>query len=111
MQFGPFTTLDELPNGAIFEMNDPRYEEPIRAVKSEYNYPNGAPQCVLLASGEYAHFPAGGETRARELVLPDQTARDCRTCAHWSPMSEKYQDDGRTSDARSMRRNRERHRC
>lgn len=27
-----------------------------RAIKSEYRYPNGGHECVLLASGEYAHF-------------------------------------------------------
>jgi hypothetical protein len=43
--------LSEAPKGAVFETKDG-----CRAVKSEYRYPNGGHECVLLASGEYAHF-------------------------------------------------------
>lgn len=45
--------LSEIPNGSIFETGDG-----IQAVKSEYRYSNEYPaiQCILLASGEYAHF-------------------------------------------------------
>lgn len=47
--------LSDLPNGAVFETKDG-----VRAVKSEYCYDNdGAIECVLLASGEYAHFAQG----------------------------------------------------
>jgi hypothetical protein len=58
------TTLDALRRGAVFMTRDG-----IAAVKSEYHYPNGAPQCVLLESGEYAHFPDGGATVVREIRL------------------------------------------
>jgi hypothetical protein len=37
------------------------------AVKSEYHYPDGAPECVLLDSGEYAHFADKGATLVRVL--------------------------------------------
>ena len=46
-----WTSIGRLRNGAIFETRDG-----IRAVKSEYHYPNGGCECVLLSSGEYAHF-------------------------------------------------------
>lgn len=58
-------TLFELRPGAIF------VTEGIYAVKSEYYYPNGHCQCVLLESGEYAHFANGNRTRVREVVLPE----------------------------------------
>lgn len=61
---GGWMLLEFLPDGAIFETRDG-----CRAVKSEYNYPNGQPECVLLASGEYAHFPEGGKTLVRELHI------------------------------------------
>jgi hypothetical protein len=57
------TTLDALRPGALFVTRDGIY-----AVKSEYRY-SGAPgsqwQCILLASGEYAHFPEGNKTLVR----------------------------------------------
>lgn len=63
-----WTTLMELPNGTIFETR-----EGVRAVKSEYRYSNEYPaiQCILLASGEYAHFcqdkqPKDGFERAEK---------------------------------------------
>lgn len=54
--------LHELPRGAVFETIDGT-----RAVKSEYGYDNGGCQCILLASGEYAHF--GGTPRAHNAML------------------------------------------
>ena len=47
-------TVGDLAPGAVF-----RTTSGIWAVKSEYLYPNGWCQCVLLASGEYAHWPRG----------------------------------------------------
>jgi hypothetical protein len=41
----------------------------VAAVKSEYRYPNGEPVCVLLESGEYAHFPDGGAAVVHELGI------------------------------------------
>jgi hypothetical protein len=63
-----FTTLDELRPGAVFEKLE---GEPVFAVKSQYSSPNGTPQCVLLDGGEYAHFSEGGETRVRQVEIPD----------------------------------------
>lgn len=57
-------TLRELREGAVFENRDG-----VRAVKSEYHYSNGQCECVLLESGEYAHFPAGNQEPVRELVV------------------------------------------
>jgi hypothetical protein len=69
-QENPWTTLGELPPGTVFETMDG-----IRAVKSEYYYdpPRGANplptqcECVLLASGEYAHFPNKNSTSVRKV--------------------------------------------
>lgn len=67
MNYGPWITLHALRKGAIFETRDG-----IRAVKSEYWYSNySAPQCVLLESGEYAHFPLKLNEVVREIVLFD----------------------------------------
>lgn len=58
-----WTNLESIRCGAVFETQDG-----VRAVKSEYAYSNGgACQCVLLASGEYAHFPDGNSTIVREI--------------------------------------------
>ena len=57
---GAWVRLEDLPNGAIFETRDG-----IKAVKSEYRYPRGAPECALLASGEYAHFTGEGADEIR----------------------------------------------
>jgi hypothetical protein len=51
-----------LPRGAVFETIDGT-----RAVKSEYGYDNGGCECILLASGEYAHF--GKTPRAHNAML------------------------------------------
>lgn len=63
--FGPWMKLRDLPDGALFEN-----EGGTRAVKSEYH--DGSTwqcQCVLLASGEYAHFARGNDERVREVLL------------------------------------------
>lgn len=77
-----WTTLMELPNGAIFETRDG-----VRAVKSEYRYSNEYPaiECILLASGEFAHFCQDKQikdgferadkhntTEVREIEVPPQ---------------------------------------
>lgn len=61
-------TLDDIPPGSLFET-----EDGIRAVKSEYHYDNHNPQplCILLTSGEFAHFPDKERTRVRVV---DQAA-------------------------------------
>jgi hypothetical protein len=60
--------LYNLRDGAIFENKDG-----IRAVKSEYSYSNEnlQPQCILLASGEFAHFPDKENTWVREIDLAE----------------------------------------
>lgn len=62
-----WVTIGELECGAVFETRDG-----IRAVKSEYRYSN-APHaqclCVLVASGEYAHFDLRNEEPVRELRI------------------------------------------
>lgn len=64
-----FVRLENLRNGAIFVTKDG-----IRAVKSEYRYSNENPECecVLLASGEYAHFPSGNNEWVQEIVIDPQ---------------------------------------
>lgn len=56
--------LEDLRDGAIFETR-----AGVRAIKSGYRLPGGQPQCILLASGEYAHFPERGDILVRELFL------------------------------------------
>jgi hypothetical protein len=62
-----WTTLDELPEGAIFETRDG-----IRAVKSEYHLTSGKVMCILLASGEYLH--AGDVAKHNALEVREVTA-------------------------------------
>lgn len=71
-----WTTLRGLPVGAIFETRDG-----VRAVKTEYHYPNGNIESVLLESGEYAHFLDGDETLVTPLAAfpPTETAV-CADC-------------------------------
>ena len=74
-ELGPdegWVVLDELRYGAVFETRDG-----IRAVKSESHYdpPLGTVLetqclCILLASGEFAHFPDKNETEVREVLVP-----------------------------------------
>jgi hypothetical protein len=63
----PWVKLGELREGALFETR-----EGIRAVKSEYHYgndPGSQCQCVLLESGEYAHFGNKNNEMVREIIL------------------------------------------
>lgn len=62
---GPVTTLGELRPGAIFET----VHGGVRAVKSEYHFSGGQCECILLTSGEYAHFPQMNATPVREITL------------------------------------------
>jgi len=39
------------------------------AVKSEYHLAGGQCMCILLGSGEYAHFPKGDETIVQAIEL------------------------------------------
>ena len=61
-----WTTLEDLRPGAVFETRNG-----IRAVKSEYRYSNENPQaqCILLTSGECAHFPEGNSTEVRQIIV------------------------------------------
>jgi hypothetical protein len=61
-RYSPWLHLDDIPPGSLFET-----EQGTRAIKSEYRYPDGAPECVLLASGEYAHFADKGATLVRVI--------------------------------------------
>ncbi|BCL83132.1 hypothetical protein ccbrp13_55970 [Ktedonobacteria bacterium brp13] len=60
-------TLLELRPGAVFVTDDGVY-----AVKSEYRYsshPTAQCECILLDSGEYAHFTNGNQTMVREVQV------------------------------------------
>ena len=60
-----WVTLDDLRTGAIFVTKKGTY-----AAKSEYRYsndPGSQWQCILLASGEFAHFPEKNRTLVREV--------------------------------------------
>ena len=59
-----WTTLEMLQPGAVFKTRDG-----VLAVKSEYHMPNAQSECVLLASGEYAHFPKKNNTEVQEIPL------------------------------------------
>ena len=61
-----WTTLDDLRPGAVFITR-----EGIKAVKSEYKYSDGQSQweCILLASGEFAHFPEKNQTEVRQIIV------------------------------------------
>lgn len=59
------TTLEDLRPGAIFVTREGVY-----AVKSEYCYGNASQYlCILLESGEYAHFPDGNATIVCECKI------------------------------------------
>jgi hypothetical protein len=80
-----WTTLGELEEGAVFEAHPEDAAAPdILAVKSEYHYRDGTCQCVLLASGEYAHFRRRNATRVRPLDVPAllKELDELRTLAH-----------------------------
>ena len=62
---GPWVRLGALRPGAVFETRDG-----VRAVKSDYTYPTGGCECVLLASGDAAHFhPIHDATEVREIEV------------------------------------------
>jgi len=67
MSIKGFVRLRNLREGAVFENL-----EGIRAVKSEYKYSNepfSQSLCVLLASGEFAHFENKDEEWVKEVVI------------------------------------------
>lgn len=81
--------LRDVPFGSIIETNDG-----IRACVSEYVYTNDVDsqrQCILLASGEYAHFDKGNDEIVRVIDLAAlatakaerdkavESIRECRT--------------------------------
>jgi ElaB/YqjD/DUF883 family membrane-anchored ribosome-binding protein len=49
-------TLATIDPGTLFKADG------VYAIKTEYFYPTGQCECVLLSSGEYAHFPQGNDT-------------------------------------------------
>lgn len=55
-------TISDLRPGALFVTRNGVY-----AVKTEYLYPDGQCECVLMESGEYAHFSQGDKTLVREV--------------------------------------------
>jgi len=65
-----WTTLKDLEPGCLFITANG-----IRAVKSEYHYPNGNCQCILIESGEYAHFSMGNDTKVRYINIPSGKLR------------------------------------
>jgi hypothetical protein len=80
-----WTTLGELPDGNLFEAHpEDANGQRVLAVKSEYHYPSGVCECVLLASGEYAHFRRGNATRVRPLDFHALLAEldELRTLTH-----------------------------
>lgn len=67
-ELGDETTIGALRPGAVFATGNGTY-----AVKSEYEYSNESDaqyQCILLESGEYAHFKQGNATRVWEVIQP-----------------------------------------
>jgi hypothetical protein len=60
--------IQNLRDGALFETDDG-----VRAVKSEYGHWQ-QPDCILLQSGEYAHFPESGATLVWELRIVEEAA-------------------------------------
>jgi hypothetical protein len=64
--------LDDLEPGTLFETKSGS-----RAVKSEYHYGNEADsqwECILLDTGEAAHFAEKNQTLVRELILPRESS-------------------------------------
>lgn len=68
----PWVTLDELPPGRIFQTR-----EGIAAIKTDEKYAGEGSQwkCVLLASGEYAHFEEKNETEVQQHNLATEKRR------------------------------------
>lgn len=80
-----WTTLEALRKGAIFETRDG-----IRAVKSEYRYEYGGIECVLLASGEAAHFDQPGyrpEAHNATEVREVEEWRETAIAAGWAQLA------------------------
>jgi hypothetical protein len=66
MSNNEWITLEELREGAVFET-----ESGTLAIKTEYYYDTSSqPMCVLLESGEFAHFPEKHLTRVKEVNWP-----------------------------------------
>ena len=65
--------LVNLRPGAVFVTRDG-----VMAVKSGYFYSNHnpQPQCILLASGEYAHFPELDNEWVKEIEVKDGEANE-----------------------------------
>jgi len=66
-----YIKLRDLRRGAVFETTNG-----VRAVKSEYYYNSVWPhkketqyQCILLESGEFAHFLNNNDELVREIIL------------------------------------------
>lgn len=62
-----YARLDDLPPGMVFITRDG-----VMAVKSEYKYgnePDSQWQCILLESGEYAHFHDGNDEQVKALSV------------------------------------------
>lgn len=67
---GDQTTLDGIRKGAVFATEDGVY-----ATKTEYKYGDEAGSqwmCILLESGEFAHFPDKNKTIVYEVIQPRQ---------------------------------------
>ena len=90
-----WTTLGELQPGALF-----RTRAGILAVKSEYYYPNAQSECILLASGEYAHFLSKNSVEVQEIPLalivaaPDLLAA-CEAVLRYISSHQVYDKDAR----------------
>ena len=72
-----YVRLSTLRPGAVFVTRDGG----ILAVKSEYYYSNHnpQPQCVLLASGEYAHFPNLEKEWVKEIEVKNKLPTTLRS--------------------------------
>jgi hypothetical protein len=65
--------LGNVPNGSLITVRDQASGELIVAMKSEYRYsnePDAQCMCVLLGSGEYAHFEKGNRTLV--TIVPEK---------------------------------------
>jgi hypothetical protein len=74
--------LDDIDPGEIFET-----KEGVRAVKSEYKYsnePHSQWKCILLESGEYAHFDKKNDTEVRVIDI-DAYPQETEECKHIEP--------------------------
>ena len=60
--------LGDLAPGLIFTTQDG-----VLALKSEYHYEHGPCKCILLGTGEYAHFADGDNTLVAAVEMPVAT--------------------------------------